>query len=63
MIINDFIKFQIGVDFAIKTITRNGDTLRLQLWDIAGQERFTKMTRVNFLQNWDVKFLILTSFF
>ncbi|KAL1492516.1 hypothetical protein ABEB36_010757 [Hypothenemus hampei] len=37
----------IGVDFALKVINWDEHTLiRLQLWDIAGQERYGNMTRV-----------------
>uniref|UniRef100_A0AAZ3QRM9 Ras-related protein Rab n=1 Tax=Oncorhynchus tshawytscha TaxID=74940 RepID=A0AAZ3QRM9_ONCTS len=37
----------IGVDFALKVLHWDSDTvIRLQLWDIAGQERYGNMTRV-----------------
>ncbi|PAA73631.1 hypothetical protein BOX15_Mlig028188g2, partial [Macrostomum lignano] len=40
-------KSTIGVDFALKVVKwSDTETIKLQMWDIAGQERFTSMTRV-----------------
>ena len=35
----------IGIDFKIKTISVNGQRIRLQVWDTAGSERFLTITR------------------
>ena len=44
---SEFYKTTIGVDFANKEIKRDDNiTISLQLWDIAGQERYGNMTRV-----------------
>ena len=44
---SEFYKTTIGVDFANKDIKRDDNvTISLQLWDIAGQERYGNMTRV-----------------
>ena len=39
-------KATIGIDFALKVRSTDTECWRLQLWDIAGQERFGNMTRV-----------------
>ena len=44
---SEFYKTTIGVDFATKDLEwDNKTTVSLQLWDIAGQERYGNMTRV-----------------
>ena len=44
---SDHYRATIGVDFALKVLQwdEDGTVVRLQLWDIAGQERFSSMTR------------------
>lgn len=36
----------IGVDFSLKKVKIDGKTLNVQLWDIAGQDRFTALARI-----------------
>lgn len=46
---NNF-KSTVGVDFGLKVVEKNGKKMVIQLWDIAGQERFISMTRVYYVQ-------------
>jgi small GTP-binding protein len=39
-IFNPSDRLAIGVDFYVKTIELNGKTIKLQIWDIGGEERF-----------------------
>ena len=34
------IQMTLGVDFKLKTVTANGENVKLQIWDFAGEERF-----------------------
>lgn len=46
-VFSEFYKSTIGVDFAHKSIDWDENTtIDLQLWDISGQERFEKLTRM-----------------
>ncbi|CAD8094059.1 unnamed protein product [Paramecium primaurelia] len=36
----------IGCDFTLKWITKNGTKLKLQIWDVAGQERFQNLSKM-----------------
>jgi len=36
----------IGVDFSLKSLTTDGVDINVQLWDIAGQERFAGLSRI-----------------
>uniref|UniRef100_A0AC35UHX5 Ras-related protein Rab n=1 Tax=Rhabditophanes sp. KR3021 TaxID=114890 RepID=A0AC35UHX5_9BILA len=44
-----YYKATVGVDFATKIVANDdGSILRLQLWDVSGQDRFSNLTRVYF---------------
>uniref|UniRef100_A0A0K0DUK5 Ras-related protein Rab n=1 Tax=Strongyloides stercoralis TaxID=6248 RepID=A0A0K0DUK5_STRER len=44
-----YYKATVGVDFATKILMHDdGTLLRLQLWDVSGQDRFSNLTRVYF---------------
>lgn len=46
-VFNPKYKLTIGVDFAVKTVDWDPETrISLQLWDVAGHERYGSMTRV-----------------
>lgn len=38
-------EFTVGVEYACKTLAINGKTIKLQIWDTAGQEEFKAITR------------------
>merc|ERR1712065_3085 len=38
-------KLTIGVDFTLKVLEHKGESVKLQLWDISGSERYGSMTR------------------
>ena len=47
-----YYKSTIGVDFALKIINWDDNlTIKLQLWDIAGQERFSNLTRAYYKES------------
>jgi len=50
-IYSDSHKSTIGVDFAMKKIIHNNIVISAQLWDIAGQERYSNMTRVYYKES------------
>ena len=37
-------KATIGVEFSAKTVTLNGQKIKVQIWDTAGQERYQAIT-------------------
>lgn len=36
----------VGCDFTTKVTSQNGQTIRLQLWDIAGQEKYNAVSKL-----------------
>jgi len=48
-VFSDNYRVTVGVDFHLKTVEQqNGDMVTLQLWDVAGVERYGQMMRVYF---------------
>lgn len=47
----------IGADFALKDITINDQTFKIQIWDLAGQVSFDKI-RINYLQGCHSAFIV-----
>lgn len=43
-------KNTIGVDFGLEVVKVDGDTFRMQYWDLAGQERLGNMTKVYYVE-------------
>jgi len=43
---NENYQTTIGVDFSLKETTAQGEPIKVQLWDIAGQERFQGLQRI-----------------
>lgn len=54
---SDTYKTTVGVDFKIKRLTVDDQKVRLQLWDIMGQERFAGVVRV-YYQKTDGVFIV-----
>lgn len=43
---SEFYRSTIGVDFALKKLIYNNNIIHIQLWDLAGQERFGLYTKI-----------------
>jgi GTPase SAR1 family protein len=47
----------IGIDFKIKTLRVRDKTVKLQLWDTAGQEKFFNITRSYYVSQYLYSYL------
>ena len=54
---NDEYEASIGVDFFSKTIKYKGKTIKLQIWDSAGQEKFRSLIR-NYIRGSSLVFIV-----